>query len=682
MRTVHGGRKALLITLQLAVLTAFIAFVAARPGGDIAQAAETKTWTGAGANANWSTALNWSPSGAPVAGDSLVFGGGGVQLTNVNDLPAGTSFQSMSFTGSSYVISGNAIQLVDGLELTDGTADVDLNIGGAGGVIVDGGNVRLNGANTFTGTTEVIDGRLVAGSNGALGTAAGVTLLKGGILEFVDGVLTNEPIVAQDANSEVMTSGDVELTGPIDLQATIAIVPEGTGSFIIDGLVSGGGGLIKAGTGAVVFTAANTYAGATTIEAGTLRLFGAGRLGAGAGATIVEAGATLALQSGGSIEGESVTIFGNGQAGGGAIRALSPGATAGTVTLGANATIFVDTGATFELKTGLATSNPAFLLTKAGAGTLLISAAAIVVPDITLAAGVLSSDADSSGDLLVTGGTLSGNGSFVSIVFQGGRLLPGDAGEGRLESNTLVAQSGVTFSFLVAQAGAGSYWVTGTGAAINLGGATLEILGAGAITPGTTFVLLQAPASGITGTFAGLPDDAIFADAAGRFWRIEYNNAATHTVSIVALANLEANLGVDLTSAATVPQDTQNFLLNVILSNAAATPMPGVKVNITLPNGVEFVSGPAGCVGPAEDDVPQVVVCGVASLAPGQTTLTLTLKVTAPSGATLIFFAQIDWPGDDPTPGNNTDTHSVTVTPPDTLPFRYFLPFVASDGPN
>lgn len=672
------GRAALLITLNAAAFIALAALVAIAPNGQEARAQVTKTWTGEGANNNWSTAGNWSPNGAPVAGDSLIFPGSAARQTNTNDLADGTSFEGVEFTGGTYEISGNDIEVTAGVEMTDGVAVINLDIGGAGGVIVTDGNLRLNGANTFTGTVELDDGRLVAGSGSALGATGGVTTLEGGILQFVDGVTSAEPLVVQDATSEVMSDGAVVLSGAISLEATIAFVPE-SGNLRLDGVVSGGGGFIKAGAGGLTFTAANTYSGATTVELGTLFLSAAGKLGSSAGGTTVNAGATLALQNAATIEGEVVVISGVGAASGGAIRVLSAGATADTVTLAANATIFVDTGATFEIETGIA---GAFALTKSGPGSLLVSDAATVVSDINLTAGTLDFDAASSGNLTVTGGTLTGDGSFDDVVFEGGRLLPGAAGEGRIESNTLVSESGVTFSFLIAQGGGGSYWVDGSGASVNLGGTTLEILGASDVTPGTTFVLIQGPPTGITGIFAGLPDDMVFADAAGRFWRIEYATGANATVSIVALVDLEADLGVELESDPTVPQDTQDFELDVVLTNEAATAMPGVKVNITLPNGVEFVSGPAGCVGPDEEDVPQVVTCTRTSLPSGETTLTLVLEVTAPNGATLLFFAAIDWPGEDDNATNDNDTHSVAVTAPDAFPFKYSLPQVASDGPN
>jgi len=65
----------------------------------------------------------------------------------------------------------------------------------------------------------------------------------------------------------------------------------------INGAISGASGLNKAGAGTLVFAGANTYSGATTIDAGLLQIGNAGTRGAlsAAGAITGSAGATLAF---------------------------------------------------------------------------------------------------------------------------------------------------------------------------------------------------------------------------------------------------------------------------------------------------------------------------------------------------------------------------------------------------
>ncbi len=62
--------------------------------------AATKTWTGGGSDDNWSTAANWSPSGAPVDGDDIVIGVdvNGSTLDVVNDI-SGLSVNSITWAG-------------------------------------------------------------------------------------------------------------------------------------------------------------------------------------------------------------------------------------------------------------------------------------------------------------------------------------------------------------------------------------------------------------------------------------------------------------------------------------------------------------------------------------------------------------------------------------------------------
>ena len=86
--------------------------------GPVSSIAVTKTWTGASmADAHWSRADNWSPGGAPVDGDDLVFPDAAARKTNNNDLPV-VSIDSMTFSGGNYLVQGNAISLVSGLSTT------------------------------------------------------------------------------------------------------------------------------------------------------------------------------------------------------------------------------------------------------------------------------------------------------------------------------------------------------------------------------------------------------------------------------------------------------------------------------------------------------------------------------------------------------------------------------------
>ena len=95
-----------------------------------------KTWDGGGADANWTTAANWSTDVAPVAGDDLVFPAAAVQQSNNNNFFILTSFRSIMVEGGTYTIGGNPIRLTNGLTITSGTQTFNFAI-------------TLSGAQTF-----------------------------------------------------------------------------------------------------------------------------------------------------------------------------------------------------------------------------------------------------------------------------------------------------------------------------------------------------------------------------------------------------------------------------------------------------------------------------------------------------------------------------------------------------
>jgi hypothetical protein len=111
----------MIVVSRLGALLAVLMYAGAWP----AEAAD-RTWSGT-ALASWSDPANWD-TGAPVAGDNLIFPVGGVNKTTMNDLPAGTILGTISVTGGSYVLAGNAIQLTGGINLSGGGASVSLGV--------------------------------------------------------------------------------------------------------------------------------------------------------------------------------------------------------------------------------------------------------------------------------------------------------------------------------------------------------------------------------------------------------------------------------------------------------------------------------------------------------------------------------------------------------------------------
>src|SRR3954454_19402030 len=65
----------------------------------------TATWDGGGTINNWSDRFNWRGDVAPVANDDLVFPAGAARLTNFNNYPSDTVFNSLTISGAGYTIS-------------------------------------------------------------------------------------------------------------------------------------------------------------------------------------------------------------------------------------------------------------------------------------------------------------------------------------------------------------------------------------------------------------------------------------------------------------------------------------------------------------------------------------------------------------------------------------------------
>ena len=256
------------------------------------------TWTGSGADNKWSTAGNWASGFAPVAGDRLVFASSASQTTSVNDLTAGTTFESIIVQSSGYSFSGNAIQLDQGITTTysSGTSTVGLAITLTGNQTVDtatggtlaisgvvsgafsltksgGGDLILSASNTYGGGTTVNAGTLTLSGASSQAGSGSITVVSGATISLTgsaslanaltiggDGVGGGGAIVSFGTSSSDVISGNITLTSDllvhVNSQTQIAFSGTIGGAF---GLTFEGGGTISmSGSGS------NTYTGTTT----------------------------------------------------------------------------------------------------------------------------------------------------------------------------------------------------------------------------------------------------------------------------------------------------------------------------------------------------------------------------------------------------------------------------------
>lgn len=200
-------------------------------------------------------------TGATVkAGIATAFGGSTVQLNG------GT----LDVNGYDLSLSSLADGISTGVALNNGATAATLTIGSGNGdmtlasVIQDGtstlalaktgtGTLALTGDNTYSGGTTILGGTIMGGKTAVFGPTTSNLTFNG-----ADATLKLSATVNNSPRNYVMTQ-----TGTID-----------TNGFNLThvGAISGAGGLNKTGAGILRLQGTNTYAGTTTINAGTLEV--------------------------------------------------------------------------------------------------------------------------------------------------------------------------------------------------------------------------------------------------------------------------------------------------------------------------------------------------------------------------------------------------------------------------
>ena len=345
-------------------------------------------------NTNWTSAdgtVNQSWTG----GNAVFSGAAGTVAVGGQRQITGLEFQS-----DGYTLVGGA----NGQLNTSGVATIQVNpnVTATLGVAILGssvlnkqgsGTLVLNGNNTYLGGTTLAAGRLVVGSNAALGSGS-LTALNNTVL---------------DANNKVVLNNDVNLLGAMEIG--------GSADLTLNGAVSGpAGSLIKNGAANLTLNGANTYLSGTTLNAGTLTV-----------------GNNQALGDGGLTVGGSSTLT-----------ASSPVALANAIALQANLTVAGDN----DLSLNGAISGTG-ILAKTGTGTLSLNGNNFGhIGGIALSGGTLVvGDANALGaGPLVTSGTatlknaqlaplsngISVNGDLTVDTPVGLQLFGGLSGSGKL----------------------------------------------------------------------------------------------------------------------------------------------------------------------------------------------------------------------------------------------------------
>lgn len=237
-----------------------------------------------------------------------------------------------------------------------GTSSMNGIFSGTGASLVKSGNgsLTLSSANTYTGTTKINAGTLIAGNNTAFSN--GALNLNGGALQSNTAVtLAND--YSLGANSSISGTQNITLSGNGNLNNKILTMTN-TGTTTLSGVVSGTGALAQS-AGTLVLNAANTYQGGTTITNGILQLNNDSALGM---ADVTLSNSTLILNNV-SIS-QNVTLDG-------VLNSAGTSILNGNLTLTNQAQINVATNSDSLQLNG--TINGAFDLTTSGAGVVVFN---------------------------------------------------------------------------------------------------------------------------------------------------------------------------------------------------------------------------------------------------------------------------------------------------------------------
>src|SRR6185312_11441245 len=168
----------------------------------------------------------------------------------------------------------------------------------------------------YSGVTTIANGTLQVGNGGGSGQLGSGNVLNNASLDFnrtgtntVSGVISGTGSVTNDGTGTVILANNNTYSGPTTINAGTLQVGNGgatgqlngndavtdngtlvfnsTGGFTLAGVISGTGNLRKSGSGLLLLEGANTYAGATTIDAGGQLQFTTGNFGATPATTLI-----------------------------------------------------------------------------------------------------------------------------------------------------------------------------------------------------------------------------------------------------------------------------------------------------------------------------------------------------------------------------------------------------------
>ena len=494
------------------------------------------TWTNNGSG-NWSTVTDWSsnPSYPHVAGDSATLGVGSAYTTATVD--TAVSLAALAFTNAnSFLVadSGNALTFTNPfggalINVTAGSSNAiaaavilgtNLTTSVASGTSLTFTNIISNsgGAKTLTvsgaGTTVLSATNTYGPSAGGVGTTFG-----GGILKL--------------GNNNSLGAGDVSMSGSGTIQAGAALtlsnnIIDGSGTTTLDnngnnvtlaGVISGAGAFAKSSAGTLSLNSSNSYAGNTTLNAGTVVLNNAYGIPGGTNYGNVTLNSNAVL----NLNGNNVVLNGLGSSTNTAIvDTLSGGSV--TLTVG-------ESGASATFLGSISNSSGSLTLVKDGNGVETLAGVNGYTGGTTINAGTLQ----------LGNGGISGNLGSGALLDNG--LLGFNLTGAKIFTNDINGSGGVLLNNASL-----SLWLTGnngfTGGITNFGGALWVSNSTTGLGVGPKTVLCASPNATIhlDGSLGGLSLDSSIALYLSGSAGVLFNEAGNNTVSgIVGMVNGNGN---------------------------------------------------------------------------------------------------------------------------------------------
>ncbi len=477
-----------------------------------------------GGSGTWdSSTANWTSEAGNVAtswaGLTAVFAGptGGTVTVSGTQTVAGLQFATDGYTlsGTGQLEAGSG-----GLELridTGLTATIATAVTGSGSLSKTGaGTIVLSGSNSYTGGTLLNAGTLSVSGDQNLGGTNGSLTFNGGTLASTANMSSSRTMVFNSAGRfDVATGTELQLTGTL----------------------TGSGGLVKSGSGALYLTGTSSYSGGTTISAGTLQV-GDGHTSGSLGAGDVVNNGTLVFNR------ADVVTFAGDISGTGTLEQAGSGTLVITgrvdlsgATIISSGTLQIGDGGTSGEVTGAIVNNGQLIFNRSGSYTVSSTVSGSGSIDFTgggqaqfegsfagstsvIDAQLMLDGAGLTGtQVSVGGGTgqtgiLGGNGTIASLtVLSGGVVAPGNS-IGTINVAGPVSFAAGSVYEVEVNANGKSDRVIATGTVTIDSGASVRVLAeSGSYSASTTYTILSG--SSVSGSFDPLVStNFAFLDAA------------------------------------------------------------------------------------------------------------------------------------------------------------------------